>query len=388
MAEVGRLLDSARRGAGGMLVISGPAGSGKTLIAEWAATDARDRGFEVFWTRPAEGQPGRMAWARLLRDTGAPASLVTGLLSEDAGPLDLDGAAAHLVSGPPRFIVVDDVDCGGPGAIAMLSVVAARCHNAAVAVLATAASPLGLPPELRLRRLSEAELAEALGGLDPETSHALWLASRGLPGVARQLVRGLADRVDGVDPVVHLALGATADTPFLGVDTSLVRLLEAAAARARDDGGRARVLARLARELLGDASAAARRRTLADEALRLARDAGDPGLLADVLDARLHALWDQRGAEDRLAAGSEIIDLARAAGDAERERHGMFWRFVALMELGRVAEAESALAAFAHEAAAAGDAEAAVMVTARHAMLAVLHGRFEQAQDRRRGGWQ
>jgi len=379
MEEVGRLLDSARRGAGGVLVICGPAGAGKTLIAESAAADARDRGFEVLWTSPAEGQPGRMAWARLLRDTGAPDGLIAGLLSEHAGPLDLDGAAAHLASGPLRFIVIDDVDRGGADAAGMLSAVAARCHTAPVAVLATTASPLGLRPELRLGGLSEEELAAALGGLDAETSRPLWLASRGQPGVATQLARELAGRPDGADPVVHLALRATASTPFLAVDTSLVRLLEAAAARARADGDRARVLARLARELLGDATATARRRELADEALRLARGAGDPGLLADVLDARLHALWDQRGAEDRLAAGSEIIDLARAAGDGERERDGMFWRFVALMELARVAEAESALAAFAHEAAVAGDAAAAVLATARHAMLAILHGRFEQA---------
>ena len=379
MEEVGRLLDSARRGAGGVLVICGPAGSGKTLIAESAAAGARDRGFEVLWTSPAEGQPGRMAWARLLRDTGAPDGLIAGLLSEHAGPLDLDGAAAHLASGPLRFIVIDDVDRGGADAAGMLSAVAARCHTAPVAVLATTASPLGLRPELRLGGLSEEELAAALGGLDAETSRPLWLASRGQPGVATQLARELAGRPDGADPVVHLALRTTASTPFLAVDTSLVRLLETAAGRARDDGARARVLARLARELLGDATAAARRRELADEALRLARGAGDPGLLADVLDARLHALWDQRGAEDRLAAGSEIIDLARAAGDGERERDGMFWRFVALMELARVAEAESALAAFAHEAAVAGDAAAAVLATARHAMLAILHGRFEQA---------
>ena len=97
-------------------------------------------------------------------------------------------------------------------------------------------------------------------------------------------------------------------------------------------------------------------------------------MLAEVIDARLHALWDPVGAEDRLAAGSEIIDLAWAVGDRQRERHGLFWRFVALMELGRVAEAESALAAFEREADAAGDTEAAVMVTARHAMLAVLRG--------------
>lgn len=206
-----------------MLVISGPAGSGKTLIAEWSAAGARERGFEVLWARPAEGQPGRMAWAQLLRDTGAPAGLVTGLLSESAGPVELDGAAAHLASGPPRLIVIDDVDRGGPDATGMLSVVAARCPAAPVALLATAAGPLGLPAELRLGPLSEEELAEALGERDPETSHALWLASRGLPGVARQLAWALTDRADDADLVVHLALGATASTPFLTVDTSLVR---------------------------------------------------------------------------------------------------------------------------------------------------------------------
>jgi tetratricopeptide (TPR) repeat protein len=379
LAEVGRLLDEASKGAGGLLVISGPAGSGKSLVAESAAAAARGRGFEVLWARPAEGQPGRLAWARLLRDACAPDDAVAGLIDGDAGPLDLDGAAAHLVSGPLRLIVVDDVDLGGPDATAMLPVVAARCQHAAVAVLATAASPLGLEPELRLGGLSEAELAAALGDLDPETCHALWLASRGLPGVAERLARELADREDDADPVVHLALGSTASTLFLAVDTSLVRLLETAAGRARDDVTRARVLARLARELLGDASAAGRRRALADEALRLARRAGDSGVLAEVLDARLHALWDQGGAEDRLAAGSEIIDLARVTADGERERHGMFWRFMALMELARVAEAESALAAFAHDAAAAGDAEATVLATARHAMLSILRGRFDQA---------
>ena len=220
-----------------------------------------------------------------------------------------------------------------------------------------------------------------MGGLDAEAGHALWVASRGLPGVAQPLALELAGLGEHDDPVVHLALRAASAASFLDVDANLVRLLEAAVGRAVEGGTRARVLARLARELLGDASAAARRRALADEALRLARRAGDPGALAEVLDARLHALWDPGGAEDRLAAGSEIIDLARAAGDDRRERQGQFWRFVALMELGRVAEAESALAAFAREAAAAGDAEAAVMVTARHAMLAILRGRFDDASQ-------
>jgi len=57
----------------------------------------------------------------------------------------------------------------------------------------------------------------------------------------------------------------------------------------------------------------------------------------------------------------------------------MFWRFVALMELARVAEAESALATFERAASAAGDGQAMVMATARHAMLATLRGRFGEA---------
>ena len=374
-----RLLDRAAGGAGGLLTFVGPPGSGKTELAEAAAGQARGRGFEVLRASPAAGQPGRLVWAQLLRDVKAPDDLVADLLSQDAGPLALDSAARHLVAGQPRLIVVDDVDRGGPEAAGMLSVVAARCAAAATAVIATTATPLGLQTELRLDGLSRADLAEAIGTPGAEADHALWVASRGLPGVARSLADELAGLPERADPIVHLALRAPSASAFLDVDVNLVRLLEMAAERAADDATRARVLARLAHELLGDAAAGARRRPLADAALRLARRTGDPGTLAEVLDARLHALWDPDGAEDRLATGSEIIDLARAAGDHRRERRGQFWRFVALMELGRVAEAESALAAFAREAAAAGDAPACVMVTARQAMLAALRGRFDEA---------
>jgi tetratricopeptide (TPR) repeat protein len=379
LEQISRLLDRAETGAGGVLVVVGPAGSGKTVLAQAAADEARGRGVEVLRASPLRGQPGRLVWAQLLRDAGAPDALAARLVGGDAGPLDLDTAARHLVSGTARLIVVDDVDRGGPDAAEVLAVLAARCAGAATAVLATAAAPLGLSPELRLQGLSEQDLAAAVGGVDDEAGHALRVASRGLPGVARQLAGELADLGEHDDPVVHLALRAPSAAAFLDVDVNLVRLLEAAAGRADDNATRSRVLARLARELLGDASAAARRRALADEALRLARGAADPGTLAEVLDARLHARWDPQGAPDRLAAASEIIRLARAAGDDRRERQGLFWRFVALMELGRVTEAESVLAGFGQEAAAAGDAEAVVMVTARLAMLAVLRGRFDQA---------
>jgi hypothetical protein len=95
--------------------------------------------------------------------------------------------------------------------------------------------------------------------------------------------------------------------------------------------------------MLSDPSAADRRRELADEAVQLARENGDAGTLAEVLDGRLHALWNPLAAPERLSTASEIIELARLAGDATVELRGLFWRFTALVELGDLDAAEAAL---------------------------------------------
>src|SRR5205807_1799290 len=138
--------------------------------------------------------------------------------------------------------------------------------------------------------------------------------------------------------------------------------------------------ARLARELLADASAGQRRRELIDEAVDLARRSGDRSVLADVLDARMNALWQPGGAGERLVAAEEIIELARATGDHRRERDGLFWRFAALIEIGRVADAESTLAIFEREATIAGDEPAVAMAIARQSVLATLRGHFDEAE--------
>jgi hypothetical protein len=342
IGEVERLLDGAESGAGAVLAVIGPPGAGKTALLDVAAAAARRRGLAV-----VRGSPD---------------------------PIDGDAATLVLAAAGPRVVLVDDVDRGGVEAREVLSVLAAGAAAIPVAVVATSCTPLGIGTELRLGPLTAEELATALGVAGDETRHALWVASGGWPGPARQLAAALGGREE---PMVQLALNAPSRSWFLGVDANLVRLIEIAILRASADGARARLLARLARELLGDASAAARRRQLATEAVQLARDLGDPKVLAEALDARLGAVWEPERAQERLDTGAEIINLAREAGDQARERKGLFWRFVALMELARVAEAESTLALFQHQAELAGDAEDALMAKARRAMLAIVRGRFD-----------
>ena len=358
-------------------MVAGPKGSGRTALADVAVEQARRAGFEVLRGTPVAGRAGLWVWAQLVRDAGGSDELVARLLAEP-GDVDLDRAAVALCSDAPLLIVVDDVDRGGPDAVALLAVLAGRVVAAPVAVLVTSRTPLGIGDEVWLDPLSPAAIGAVTGEMRPEVRHALWVGSRGLPGPARALAATLAADA-GSDPVVALALAAVSDEEFLVVDTGLVRLLEAALNHGADDCARARLLARLARALLGETGAAARRRALVEESLVLARRCGDRAVLAEVLDARLHALWDPGAADDRFAAAGEIIDLARGSADLELERRGLFWRFVALMELGRVADAEAVLAAFDREARAAGDAAAGVMVVSRYAMLAAVRGRFGDA---------
>ena len=378
LGELAALLDRTAAGFGGVITLAGPEGAGKTALAAAATRLARDLGFEVIGGSPVRGRPGRLVWAGLLDDLGADPE-VTGALLDAFVPFDPNVAVRLLTAGTRRLIVVDDVDAGGQEAVDMLALVGARLVACSTAVVATAAAPLGVGRDLRLSGLSERDLAAVVGEMPAGQRHAVWVASRGMPGTARTLAGQLADLPPGRDALVHLALHAAQRGEFLGVDDGVVRLLEGALTRAADDASRARLLARLSRELLGDPLAGPRRRSLTDEALMLAGRAGDGSALAEVLDARLYALWDPAGAQDRLDAASELIRLGRAAGDGARERDGLFWRFVALMELARVDEAEVALAAFERAAAAAGDAEASVMALSRHGMLAVLRGQFAAA---------
>jgi hypothetical protein len=142
MAEVGRLLERAADGQGGVLAITGPPGSGRTELAAAAAREGTRRGFEVLRAAAMRGEPGRLAWARLLADAGAPGDLATRLLDEH-GPLALDGVARVLSSGNRRLLVIDDIDHGGGAALQLLQMIAARVTATSTAVVVTSVLPAG-----------------------------------------------------------------------------------------------------------------------------------------------------------------------------------------------------------------------------------------------------
>src|SRR5690349_11194136 len=214
MAEVGRLLDGAADGRGGVLAVSGPPGSGRSELAAAAAREAARRGFEVLRTAAIRGQPGQLVWARLLADAGALDDLASRALG-DADPLALDGVARVLGSGNRRLLVIDDVDHGGAAALQVLRAVAARVMAAGTAVVVTSVLPLGVGTELRLGGLSEDELAAVLPDLALQARHSVWLASGGLPGAAWSLAADLAASADTAGPLVRLALTAPSQAEFL-----------------------------------------------------------------------------------------------------------------------------------------------------------------------------
>ncbi|GAA1617920.1 hypothetical protein [Actinoplanes couchii] len=227
--------------------------------------------------------------------------------------------------------------------------------------------------------LSVAELSVLLPGHDRDLVHAIWLVTGGRRGPALRLA---GEFVPGAgDPVAELALSVPSRSGFLIPDVALVRLLETAAERSLPVAVRARVLIRLARELLGDPAAVERRRTLVDEAVALARADGDGRALARALDGRLHALWDPAGATDRLDTAAEIIGLACRAGDPETELSGMLWRFTALTELGDLEAAETALVTYGRAGELLGDVPAKVIVLSRQAVFEAARGRLAAADS-------
>ena len=148
----------------------------------------------------------------------------------------------------------------------------------------------------------------------------------------------------------------------------------------RDPGLRARLLARLAINLYW-APEPERVVALSEEAVRLARQLGDPRLLAAVLRARWIALWRPEGAAERLAIADEILHLGERTGDRELALLGHRFRIVGFLEHGDVVATDREIEAWAQIA---GELRQPLYLTDLamwRATRAIMDGRFADGEE-------
>jgi hypothetical protein len=198
---------------------------------------------------------------------------------------------------------------------------------------------------------------------------------------ARQtLVEAQALAIGVGDPVLAATAAARIPrlTQFLVPDRELESLLTGALEALGDAAPvlQVRLLARRA-VIAEDAED---RRVHSEQAVQAAKQLGDEALLAEVLSARLYVLWAPDTAQERLATSPQIIQLAERTGEVRRELDGRMWRLIALLEFGRVAEAEAELGRYERIAERLGQPEFLFFARSRRSALAALRGQFEEAE--------
>ncbi|MBL7502619.1 AAA family ATPase [Frankia sp. CN7] len=255
IAALEAVLAEAVAGPGRWVLLTGPAGIGKSRLAEEAAGSWQRAGGAVSRTGcPDDVVPPWWPMRQLLRDLGAdPEDLLTPPVGVDADAARFVvyervlGRLAEAARARPLLVVAEDVHWADPASLRLLAHLADAAAFPGLAVVATARDVAGNPELDRLlaavsrrhgsRRvavppLSEAEVAELasrISGQAIDAAEAAQLADRtgGNPFFVREYARLPAEeRASGEVPVaVRSVLGAR----LAGLDPAVLQVLRAAA---------------------------------------------------------------------------------------------------------------------------------------------------------------
>ncbi|MFF5209025.1 BTAD domain-containing putative transcriptional regulator [Streptosporangium sp. NPDC000396] len=171
---VGERLAEVRRGHGGVLLITGEAGIGKTRLAQAAADEAVARGFRVAWGRCLDGTaPAFWPWTQILRECGADSVLRSrSSAADEAASPDHDPdvalfelydrvVSALTATGEPLLVVLDDLHWADVSSLRLLTFVAGELARHPVLIVVTLRPEPGEHPE---------QLRDTLGALSKERS--------------------------------------------------------------------------------------------------------------------------------------------------------------------------------------------------------------------------
>ncbi len=222
LAELASALDQAAAGSGGVVVLAGEPGIGKTRLMQAAAHEAERRGFAVAWGRAWElgGAPVFWPWVEALRELGqktAERSLPQlGRQTETERFLLFDEVTAFLrgVSAErPVLLLLDDLHAADPSTLLLTEFVARQLDATHTLVIASHreveargtqevwASLMRLSRVARVLRLPRLEhddvaalVRELLGTENRETADMVNNTSGGNPLFVRELVQLIAAR--------------------------------------------------------------------------------------------------------------------------------------------------------------------------------------------------
>ena len=195
----------------------------------------------------------------------------------------------------------------------------------------------------------------------------------------------LAERSGFADQLARAALGYGGRFAWARAmaDPALVPLLERglSVTDERDVRTRVRLLARLAAAARDDATRE-RRAELGEEALRIARESGDPVALASALEGHWIAVEgpDQHLSREGLAVGDELISLGEQIGDKEKVFAGYDHRLHCIWVLADRSGIDASLEAMETLVGDMRQRPQRWAVGTSRSMLALVEGRFEDAE--------